>query len=114
MGTVIDFNDASDTLRKLRMEKEASKAAGSAARARHEGGEPLRGNLDSSDDWELYHVYHVEKDDVWEVWLPYDNACMITFDKEERTRQFARDLNALIGSGVAVYTGVPPVGPSYA
>jgi len=115
MGKVIEFYAAADALRKKQIEAEISKSAAAQCRERFlAGSAPLSGNLDSSDDWEQYHVYPVKKDGVWEVWLPYDDACMLTFPEEARARTFARDLNSLVGSGVAVYTGMPPISPSYA
>ena len=114
MSNVIDFAEAGDTLRQMREKQAANAVAGEQNRARvMASGQPLKGPLDSSDDWEMYHVYET-KEKSWEVWFPFDNAAVITFPEEEGARNFARATNALLGSGVATYDGEPPIGPAYA
>ncbi len=114
MTNVIDFGAAGDTLRQMRLEREQDAASGARNREQvMSSGQPLTGNLDSSDDWELYHAYET-KEHTWEVWTPYDNAAIITFPEEDDARRFARATNALLGSGTAMYDGTEPQGPSYA
>lgn len=112
-SNVIDFAAAGDTLRQMRLARAEDAKAGEQNRSLMVDGEPLRGPLDSSDDWDLYHVYET-KDKTWEVWLPFDNAAIMTFPEEASARDLARSMNALLGSGVAIYDGEPPIGPQYA
>lgn len=103
---ILDFNEMRDALKEMREAKNSQKRSHTPSQA--------TGNLDSSDDYEQFHVYKTLNSTTWEVWTPFANAVVLTFEQEENARHLARYLNRVVGSGEAVYTGRGNPGPSYA